>query len=158
MRTQSIKSKSPCDGLSVSNQLSVSPCDGLSVGNELSLKHPRSIRGGLLPHQYINKHTLICVRYTYVHDFFYISSYVTWPSIVSLITFTLYTAICIHNYTCISKHTRQEALACVFARDLNLPRGVLQNPQNPPQLRLCLPDTLTKKVQRREKIWKSCQE
>ena len=35
MRTQSIKSKSPCDGLSVSNQLSVSPCDGLSVGNEL---------------------------------------------------------------------------------------------------------------------------
>ena len=104
----------------------------------LTLKHPRSIRGGLLPHQYINKHTLICVRYTYVHDFFYMCSYVTWPNIVSLITFTLYTAICIHNYTCISKHTRQEALACVFARDLNLPRGVLQNPQNPPQLRLCM--------------------
>ena len=104
----------------------------------LTLKHPRSIRGGLLPHQYINKHTLICVRYTYVHDFFYMYIYVTWPNIVSLITFTLYTAICIHNYTCISKHTRQEALACVFARDLNLPRGVLQNPQNPPQLRLCL--------------------
>ena len=103
----------------------------------LTLKHPRSIRGGLLPHQYINKHTLICVRYTYVHDFFYMCSYVTWPNIVSLITFTLYTAICIHNYTsCISKHTRQEALTCVFARDLNLPRGVLQNPQNPPQLRL----------------------
>ena len=35
-----------------------------------SLKHPRSNRGGLFPYQYFDKHTLICVRYTYVHDFF----------------------------------------------------------------------------------------
>ena len=38
-----------------------------------------------------------------------------------------------YTYTRLSKHTRQEAMTCVFARDLNLPGGVLQNPKNPPQ-------------------------
>ena len=49
--------------------------------------------------------------------------------IVSLITYTLYRYI--------SKHTWQKALACVFVARFEPPRGVLQNPQNPPQLRLC---------------------
>ena len=96
---------------------------GLQKISALSiLKHPRLNRGGQLPYQYLSiyiltYYTLICMMYILVILHCFTDHFVN-------------RHIHTHVYVNVCRNKHWSTFAC----NLNLPRGVLQNSKNPPQL------------------------